>query len=185
MVMPYRNLLVRMYYTTLKGKGTPKPFCELRVYMITKGKLNVIVLEEMDFILEYLEWIMESVCYAILDKKAYYEIEGRERNVEIDFDEAKLDLARANVDKPVGEFLRYVRFEKKGGGRKEYVEYDIRNIHVTRESSARVERISFANIVPFTSFIEFIEWKYDNGFIAGSDLRKYKRMYGLFKRRRI
>jgi hypothetical protein len=183
-----------MYYHRKGNVGTPQPFCELRAYVITKDKLvpsgvtgrgdDNEVMPDMDFMLEYLEWLIHSVAMATIKAGVFYQIEGKEKDMWLDVDEAVADLGRSGISNPIGSIIRYFRLEQRNSRSREYNEAKLREVQVEREREARVERTEFGNIVPETSFIEFLIFKYGNGMISGDAMRVYAKKYKEYMRGR-
>jgi hypothetical protein len=159
--MPYRSLLVRMYYTTVAKKYTPDPFAEFRVYVLSDRKIDSSVLRLLEFELEYLEFLFVYMPPAVIKGAVFTEYEGREgtqwsstlqRNVKwkisgtedsiwVDKDEAVLDLERTGLAEPMlGDIYRYVYFVQS---MKDYHEVMIRDIERTRNPEWIMGRFGF------------------------------------------
>jgi hypothetical protein len=119
-----------MYYAKEEkaaGKRTPTPFCEFRVWVITKKRVPYIN-ELFDEMLNRLEYIFFSV-KAARDKNAVFFIEGVEDNRIIDNDEAMQYLSKTGIPKPDFSIpYRQVHFYFMRKNPKVYNEQDILDI---------------------------------------------------------
>lgn len=120
----YRNMQVRTYYAKEGDYGTPdNEIADFRVMKISREKQEPKTLKkEFDKILDRMEWIFESVFFALKkDALRVVLVEGIEENEELDSDEARAEGG-------VGIFRRASFY----GGKYIYEEDDIKIIERER-----------------------------------------------------
>lgn len=153
--MVYRYSYVRMFYSYEDAnKGyTPSPFAEFRIFLISKNKIfnSKKIFEVMKDGIEFMEWIFISMMVAVLQKKVYWEIMGKEEQY-IDNDEAILDLNSTGIRYPKpDQFYRYVRFIKQQGEDKEFNEADIRKIEIAR---MKIPKLTLVTLKDLSQYVE-------------------------------
>jgi hypothetical protein len=121
-----------MYYATSPKSKTPSPFAEFRTFIITEKEIDFDrAFRTMEEILDRLEYLIPSIREARGKMKVFfkYSIEGTERNVLIDKDEAVSNLATTGLTEPkFNEFYRFVMILKQGKRPFIYNESEIRGI---------------------------------------------------------
>jgi hypothetical protein len=164
--MPFRNMLVRMYYAVEPGKKTPSPFAEFRVFHISEKPITnyreEFVLQSYN--LEFMEWLFVSVMKAMLSNTIFYEIEGTEENREIDNDEALQNLKSTRLKEPkLCNQYRYVRFIRKDFSDREFTEKQI----------LEIERERLPILFGQVPFHDYLEVKKDRKLIGLAEFRYY------------
>lgn len=146
----FRTSLTRMYYAEEVKKETPEPFAEFRVFYYSRTKPSDAktkqILMTMNFAMDMIEWTFISMMIANLNETLRWEIQGIEKGIEVDNDEAQEDLLTTGLDRPeFDEFYRYVNFMKKTGNN-EYNEHDIRGLEGQRMRSPKLSKVSTADL---------------------------------------
>jgi hypothetical protein len=166
MTMPYRSSIVREYYAHKQNKSTPEPFMELRVFIVSNNRIPSSMIEQMDFMLEILEWILFSIVEAYEKKSIYYETEGLEDSVWVDKDEAIDILETTGLRDP--ELNVIYRYAKRCS-RTDDQEFEMNEKTIRKYEAERVKEYDS------DSLPTFIKRKRNLGQITGRQYMRYQR----------